>query len=345
MAEQMLFLDKTGEFFGPLYPYIIDDDITDVDYNGREVWITDCNNCRHVCPDLQLTESFIDQFTGRVANGVSKAFNRQNPILEAETASLRITIVHESVCMSGRSICIRKSLPYVRLDESQMIADAYCSKEVLDLLLCCVAEHKNIVVVGEPGAGKTELCKFLSGFIPRDERVITIEDTMEWHFKSLHPSHDCLELRVNRQMDYTQAIKTCLRLNPKWIMLSETRSKEVVYLMECLSTGVHGITTLHTSDVRKIPDRMLNMAGNERDANRMENDIYSFIDVGIMVRRRGETDALGRQHIRRFIDQVCFFTREDGINRVECIVEDGELIGDNLEQRRGTYYETKVAVG
>ena len=180
MAEQMLFLDKTGEFFVPLYPYIIDDDITDVDYNGREVWITDCNNCRHVCPDLQLTESFIDQFTGRVANGVSKAFNRQNPILEAETASLRITIVHESVCMSGRSICIRKSLPYMRLDERQMIADAYCSKDVLDLLLCCVAEHKNIVVVGEPGAGKTELCKFLSGFIPRDERVITIEDTMEW---------------------------------------------------------------------------------------------------------------------------------------------------------------------
>ena len=97
MAEQMLFLDKTGDFFGPLYPYIIDDDVTDVDYNGREVWLTDSNNCRHVCPDLQLTESFIDQFTGRVANGVSKAFNRQNPILEAETASLRITIVHESV--------------------------------------------------------------------------------------------------------------------------------------------------------------------------------------------------------------------------------------------------------
>lgn len=93
MSERMIALGKSGDFFGPLYPYIIDDDVTDVDYNGREVWITDSDNCRHVCKDLILSQDFVDQFTGRVANGVSKAFNRQNPVLEAETASLRITIV------------------------------------------------------------------------------------------------------------------------------------------------------------------------------------------------------------------------------------------------------------
>ena len=146
-------------------------------------------------------------------------------------------------------------------------------------------------------------------------------------------------------MDYTQAIKTCLRLNPKWIMLSETRSKEVVYLMECLSTGVHGMTTLHTSDVRKIPDRMLNMAGNERDAGRMENDIYSFIDVGILVRRRGWEDSMERYQISRYIDQVCFFSREDGKNQVQIVVEDGKVISDAWGERKGTYYEAKVAMG
>ena len=137
MSERMIALGKSGDFFGPLYPYIIDDDVTDVDYNGREVWITDSDNCRHVCKDLILSQDFVDQFTGRVANGVSKAFNRQNPVLEAETASLRITIVHESVCLTGRSICIRKSLPYVRLHARQMIAEGYCKEEVLDLLLSC----------------------------------------------------------------------------------------------------------------------------------------------------------------------------------------------------------------
>ena len=75
MSERMIALGKSGDFFGPLYPYIIDDDVTDVDYNGREVWITDSDNCRHVCKDLILSQDFVDQFTGRVANGVSKAFN------------------------------------------------------------------------------------------------------------------------------------------------------------------------------------------------------------------------------------------------------------------------------
>ena len=148
--------------------------------------------------------------------------------------------------------------------------------------------------------------KFFSGFISPKERVITIEDTPEWHFKELHPQNDAVELRINDQMDYTGAIRTCLRLNPSWIMLSETRSSEVVYLIEGFSTGVRGITTLHTDDVRKIPDRMLNMAGNRRDARRFENDIYSFLDVGVLLSCREVREPDGTVAIRRYIDQICF---------------------------------------
>lgn len=344
MSEQIISITRPEEFFGPLYPYIKEDKVTDIDYNGSEVWITDSDNCRWVCQDMVLTDRFVEQFTQRIANGVSKPFHRQCPVLEAETSQLRITIVHESVALTGRCICIRKSLPYSRLDGEQMIADGYCGREVLELLSDCVAMRKNIVVAGEPGAGKTELCKFLSGFIPKDERVITIEETPEWHYRSLHPDHDCLELRINRQMDYTTAIKTCLRLNPKWIMLSEARSKEVVYLLESFSTGVRGITTLHAPDVRKIPDRMLNMSGGERDAVRFENDIYSFIDVGILVRRRSREELPGRNKVQRYIDQICFYERENGRNEVQMIVEDGQMLRQ-AEKKRGTYYEAKRTMG
>ncbi len=344
MGANVINLQEEERFFGPLYPMVADDFITDVDFNGEQVWITDANNCRKPCFNVGVDAQFVEQFTQRVANGVSKPFNKQSPILEAETDCLRITIVHESVALSGRCICIRKSLPYVRLSEDRMLADSYCTEEVLDLLVDFVAQKKNIVVVGEPGAGKTELCKFLSGYIPKEERVITIEDTPEWHYRLLHPEHDCVELKVGPQMDYTNAIKTCLRLNPKWMMLSETRSKEVVYLIEGFSTGVRGMTTLHASDVRKIPDRMLNMAGAERDAERLENDIYSFVDVGILVRRRQTIDEMGRSKVGRYIDQVCIFSRENGINGCQIIVSDGNLLADK-EKGRGTYRETKAFMG
>ncbi len=330
------------EFFGPLYPMVADDNVTDVDFNGSQVWITDASNNRLICRNLDLDSTFVEQLTSRVANGVSKPFNKQNPILEAETDCLRITIVHESVAPSGRCICIRKSLPYVRLSYDQMLAQNYCTKEVLDLLLSFVRDKKNIVVVGEPGSGKTELCKFLSGYIPIDERVITIEDTPEWHYSTIHPEHDAVELQVSSRMSYTDAIKTCLRLNPKWMMLSEARSKEVVYLIESLSTGVRGMTTLHASDVSTIPDRMLNMAGNERDGRRLENDIYTFVDVGILVRRGTVVTNRGQKEVRRYIDQICLFERTDGKNRITMLVDGGELLTKKPERR--TYYEAKTAV-
>ena len=233
----------------------------------------------------------------------------------------------------------------MRLTYERILATDYCSSRVLELLLRCVEEKKNIVVIGEPGAGKTELCKFLSGYIPKDERVITIEDTPEWHYSRLHPEHDCIELRISPQMDYTDAIKTCLRLNPKWLMLSEARSAEVVHLLESFSTGVRGMTTLHASDVRNIPDRMLNMAGTSREAARLENDIYTFVDVGVLVRRAGRRKGRNDGQIRRFIDQVCFFTRENGKNRIKMAVEDGRLLPEGSteaakeREQRGTYYE------
>ncbi len=344
--ENKIILDQEQElFFGVLYPLVREDAVTDIDFNGREVWVTDANNCRRLCDGFVLTDDFVEQFTQRVANGVSKPFNKQNPILEAETDCLRITIVHETVALSGRCICIRKSLPYVRLSYDRILAERYCSEDVLELLIYCIDNKMNMVVVGEPGSGKTELCKFLSGYIAEEDRVITIEDTPEWHYSSLHPNRDSVELQINAQMDYSAAIKTCLRLNPKWIMLSETRSKEIVHLIESLSTGVRGLTTLHASDVRKIPDRMLNMAGSERDEKRFENDIYSFIDVGVLVCRKQQKDAFGNVVVRRFIDQVCFFTRENGVNECKMIVDGGRMILPKDIERRGTYYETETFVG
>lgn len=324
-----LAIDESEAYFGPLYEFVRDDDITDVDFNGSELWLTNAQNERYRS-DKRLQPEFIEQFTKRVANTVSKPFHKQQPILEAETERLRITIVHESVAITGRSICIRKSLPYIRMTEEEMLREQYCSKEILELLKSCILAKQNIVFCGEPGVGKTECAKFFSQYIPANERVITIEDNPEWHYRKVNPHKDCVELKVGEQMDYTTAIKTCLRLNPKWMMLSESRSTEVLKLIEGFSTGIKGITTLHTDDVRKVPDRMVNMGGQARNEGRMINDIYSFVDMAVLIRRKEMEEAGGSRRVRRFIDQICFFEREGQENFCHMIVEDGELLSDEL---------------
>lgn len=327
-------MEQTGiminaEAFGPLFPYVLNPFITDIDFNGRDLWIVTADNrrCKIDYAREGITTSFLEQFSGRMANEVSRSFNQMENVLEAETDTLRITIVHESAAISGRTFCIRKSLPALRFSPGYAVASGYCSKVILALLVNCVFAKMNFVFCGEPAAGKTECAKFLSQFIPANEKVITIEDNPEWHYQSINPGKDCVELKINSRLDYPKAIKTCLRLNPNWMMLSEVRSKEAKSLIECWSTGIKGFTTLHTDDVRKIPDRLLNMMENRLDADRLLNDIYSYIDVGILLRRKWDA---GTQSMKRFIDQICFFYRRDGRNRTILLVNDGELTGEEL---------------
>jgi len=311
---------------GPLWSYVEDDEITDIDFNGTDLWITNTANERIKVEEHGVTKEFIEKFSHYIANNVSKPFNKVENLLEADTDTLRISIVHEYSAISGRSVCIRKTLPTVRMTRESMITDEYCSKEILELLTSCVKAHMNFVFCGEPGVGKTEGIKFFSQYIPAQERVITIEDTPELHFREINPKNDCVELMVSDGFSYTKAIKTSLRQNPKWLMLSEARSVEVKYLLESFSTGIRGFTTIHTDDVRKIPDRILNMLASRTDADRMENDIFMFIDVGILIRKKQMEDG----KIKRYIDQICFFYRNDGKNTIFPVVLNGELTTKNL---------------
>lgn len=321
------------EYFGPLWEFVADSDITDIDYNGKEIWITNVFHERYQLEPsfvkTYITPAFVEQFTQRIANVVSRQFNKRNPELEAETSELRVTILHESVARSGRSISIRKTPPVIRITAENAIADGFCEKEILALLLNCVESHMNLTFCGMPGIGKTECVKFFSQFIPANERVITIEDTMEIRYSKTNPGKDCIELKVSEDtFGYAEAIKSSLRLNPKWIMLSEARSKEVKYLLESWSTGVRGMTTLHTDDVRNVPDRILNMLENRTDADRMENDVYQALDVGVLIRK-----GIDEQNkIRRYIDQVCFYIREQGKNRIEMVVFDGKRVLQELPE-------------
>lgn len=321
------------DYFGPLWKFIASEEITDIDYNGREIWVTNIYNERYKVSqefvDEQITTAFVEQFTQRIANVVSRQFNKRNPQLEAETRDLRVTVLHESVAKSGRCISIRKTPPVIRLTIAKVLEEGYCNKEILAFLINCVQAKMNFTFCGMPGIGKTECVKFLSQFISGNDRVITIEDTMEIRYSMTNPGKDCVEIKVCEDTyGYADAIKSSLRLNPKWIMLSEARSKEVKYLLQSWSTSVCGMTTLHTDDVRKVPDRILNMLETRIDADRLENEIYQALDLGILIRKKKREDGT----IYRYIDQVCFFLREDGMNEVSLLVSDGKVVNHKLPE-------------
>ena len=324
--ENLMFT-PSGEQFGVFWKYLEMPEVTDVDYNGKELWITDLKKGRYRVEE-EITEGFLSSFSHNISNCVNKQFNNANKILEADTKELRISILHNSVALLGISVCIRKSPTFIRNNINEMIEKKYCPEKILHLLMNCVLAKMNFVFGGEPGAGKTECAKFFMQFIPKEERVITIEDSLEIHYADINPGADTVELRISPGFTYTDAIKACLRQNPKWLMLSEARSVEVTSLLEQWSTGVNGFTTIHLDDLRKLPDRICNMMNNVNDADRMENRIYRYVNVGILIRRVEQPDGT----IRRYMDQLCFYTREEGVNKVYMIMKDGEMVSEQLPE-------------
>ena len=324
----------TKERLKPLFKYLKNDEITDVDWNGSDLWIKNIYNESIMIPkeEHEITPAFIQAFTTHVSNSVSKLFNQENCVLEAETEDYRIECVHEARAISGRCCCIRKTTRTPRMSYKYLIDSKYTISPILNLLInCCIAKF-NFMIAGEPGVGKTEFAKFLSLFIPDDQRVITIEDSPEWHYKELKPYADGIELQVNEDFSYTDALKTCMRLNPRRIFLSEVRSTEAKSLIECWSNGVKGFSTLHTDDARKIPDRILNMMPTRADAERLKNNVYENLDIGILINQKKDED--GKNH--RYIEQVCFFERDiqKEENKIYMIVEEGKIITQEIPQSK-----------
>lgn len=316
--------------YGMLYPYIVSEEVTDINWNGRQLWIDDLNKGRYMAGEV-LSDVFVERFASLISSVVSLPFNRMNPVLEAETEELRISIVHHCVTSSGITISLRKIPAVRRLSRERMREEGYCDNEVAEFLEQCIQAHCNIAICGMPGAGKTELLKYLTSFIPDAERVITIEDTLEIHYGKINPRKDCVEMKVAENFTYTAAIKACLRQLPRWIILSEARSEEVRYLLETLSTGTYGLTTLHTDDVRNIPDRIKNMAGGMADANRILNDVYRFVNIGILIKCQVNESG----NIVRRIEQIGAFDRggDDYLksrNRMVLLLEHGEKTGKTL---------------
>lgn len=308
--------------FGQLIKYINDDDITDINWSNG-LWVNDLNKGRYKIEGFVLDETFIRQFYTKISNLMNVQFNMNNPLLEAETDSLRISILHDSVTNTGISISIRKTPAVRRISRDKIIDTEYCTEMIDNFMANAILAHCTVVVGGLPGVGKTEYVKYLTEYIPAYERVYTIEDNLELRYAAINPGKDCVEIKISENFGYAQALKASKRQLPTWVLLSEARGEEVRYLLENISAGVHCLTTIHLDDAMKIPDRLRNMG---QAIN--ENDVYSFIDLGVQLHSIVRED----EKIVRKISQVICLSRNNEKNEKVLIYEDGRILTKELPE-------------
>ena len=313
-----------AEHFGPFLEYLVDDNVTDVTWNGEALWIDDVTIGRYRVDDVsEVTPEFIEQFAQRVSNYAGVNFNEYDTLLETRIDFYRISIVHEAAAHTGTSIAIRRTTDVCRLTEQTCIKTQYCSKEIWDFLPKIIKSGFSCIAGGLPGVGKTEFLKLLSSYIPAHERAIVIEDSPEFHYRQINPESDCTEWKISDRFSYETALKASLRQRPEWNILAEARGPETQYLMENFSSGLKVLTSTHLDDEINLIPRLENMIGDSLAAQRIKNEVYLKGLVVFVIKRKIDEEGKG---ISRRIEQICFYSREDGVPTRTLVVDGGKIV-------------------
>ncbi|MBQ2639905.1 MAG: Flp pilus assembly complex ATPase component TadA [Bacilli bacterium] len=292
--------------FGPLRQLLDNDDITDISFdNNGQIWIRSLTQGSLRVEINGVTPEFIEKLAFQCSNVMGTTFNNAKPFLDAESAELRLNFVHQSIATNGIAMVIRKTPAKIRLEKEKLLQENYFVQDIHDILIKCVEGHCNIIACGETGSGKTEFIKYLASHTNTNEKIITIEDTLELHLDKIFPQRDIVAMKTNNVASYTDVLVTCMRQNPKWILLSEVRSAEAVSAVRnSISSGHNILSTIHADKASAIPYRLYSLMETDLDVNQFLNTIYRYIQIGVHIKAYYNKE-LGRFH--REVDEVVEF--------------------------------------
>lgn len=311
------FLDQID--FGPLKEYLDNDDVTDISYaNHGQIHLKTLSKGIFRVENKDINDAFMEKLAFQCSNAMGKSFNMAHPFLDAESAELRLNFVHDSIATNGIACVIRKTPAKIRLEKDKIIADKYIEVDIHDFLMKCVEGHCNIIVSGETGSGKTEFVKYLAAHTKETEKLITIEDTLELHLDRIFPHRDIVAMKTNNIASYSDVLVTCMRQNPKWILLSEVRSAEAVTAARnSISSGHYILSTIHADKASSIPNRMYSLMETTQDIDQFLKSIYRYIQIGVYV--RGYQDKKTQSFKREIAEVVEFYVTEDNEARYNTI--------------------------
>jgi pilus assembly protein CpaF len=286
--RQQIFRDIQDDLmgYGPIQALLDDDSVTEVMVNGaRKVYIERKGKLIRTNVTFE-DDAHVMRIIDRIILPLGRRVDQDNPTVDARLPDgSRVNAVVPPVAIDGPSITIRK-FSKDKLTVEQLVGIKSMSSSMAEFLRACVIARLNIVISGGTGSGKTTLLNTLSGFIPEDERIVTIEDAAELRLRQEHivrletkpPNIDGKGLIMTRDL-----VRNALRMRPDRIVVGECRGGEALDMLQAMNTGHDGsMTTLHANSPRDALSRletMTMMAGMELPIKVIREQIASAVDV------------------------------------------------------------------
>jgi pilus assembly protein CpaF len=277
---------------GPIEKLLADDSISEIMVNGaRDIWIE--RRGRIYQTGVRFTdEAHLRRIITKIAGQVGRRVDESSPMLDARLPDgSRINAVLPPLSLSGSLLTIRKfSRQRFTLDD--MVRLGTLNGEAVELLAACLRAGLNILISGGTGSGKTTLLNAMSGEIPHDERIVTIEDAAELRLNQAHVLR--LEARpANIEgeglVSIRDLVRNALRMRPDRIVVGEVRGAEALDMLQAMNTGHDGsLSTVHANSARDALARietMVLMAGYDLPVRAIRQQVASALDLIVHIDR------------------------------------------------------------
>jgi pilus assembly protein CpaF len=289
LTEEMLD-DVVG--LGPLEEYLRDAGVTEIMAIGCNRVFIERNGRLQLTNKKFQSEAQLRTVIERIISPLGRRVDESSPMVDARLADgSRVNIVIPPLALNGPLVTIRKFSKDI-LGVGQLMSNGSITKDMAVYLENAVRSRKNIIISGGTGSGKTTLLNVLSGFIGRDERIVTIEDAAELQ---LAQEHVCsLEARPANiaskgQVTIRDLVRNALRMRPDRIIVGEVRGGEALDMLQAMNTGHSGsLTTCHansTNDSLSRLEIMVLMAGMDLPVRAIRSQIAAAIDTIVQVQR------------------------------------------------------------
>lgn len=279
--------------FGLLDSILTDDTITEVMINGHEnIFIEQNGKLRKLDKKFE-NQRRLEDVIQRIVALAGREVNQANPICDTRLPDgSRVNVVLPPLALCGPTVTIRK-FSKTPMTIEKLISYGSISQEIADKLELLVRAKYNIFICGGTGSGKTTFLNALSNYIPRDERVITIEDSAELQITNIDNLVTLETRNANAsgagQVTIRDLIKSSLRMRPERIVVGEVRGAEALDMLQAMNTGHDGsLSTGHANSTHDMLSRLETMvlqgaAGLPLEAIRQQ--IASAVDVIIHLSR------------------------------------------------------------
>lgn len=246
-----------------LQPLIDNEEITEIMVNGPEcIFIEKQGSIQPV--GLQCDPKQLEDIIQKIVSTVNRTANEANPICDARLQDgSRVHVVMKPLALDGPILTIRK-FSKIPMDMEKLLSYGTLTEDAANMLKSLVEARYNIFVCGGTGSGKTTFLNALSNFIPKDERIITIEDTAELQITGVSNLVRLETRNANPdgegQISIRDLIRAGLRMRPDRIVVGEVRGEEALDMLQAMNTGHEGsLSTGHGNSCKDMISRLETM--------------------------------------------------------------------------------------